>query len=104
MTPKVQVRAPGMRRIRRYLQIVGEGCRVLEGVRRVGVEEAAAVGPQFLDRLLGSDRPHRNGDFLDRHPLGHRVTIGILKRASLIVHHWFVVAYRLHERHRLVGR
>ena len=40
------------------LHEVGERGRVLEGMGRVGVEEAAAVGAQLLDRLLGGDRPH----------------------------------------------
>src|SRR5579875_379766 len=31
-------------------------------MRRVGVEEAAAIGPQFFDNLLGGNRPL--GDYL----------------------------------------
>ena len=39
-----------------HLEQVGERRRVLERVRRVGVDEAAAVGAQLLDHLLGGDR------------------------------------------------
>ena len=42
------------------LQEIGERRGVLEGVGGVGVEKAAAVGAQFLDGLLGGDRPHRD--------------------------------------------
>ena len=35
--------------------------RVLERMRRVGVEEAAAVGAEHLDRDLRGDRPERDG-------------------------------------------
>ena len=39
------------------LQEVREAVGVLERVGRVGVDEAAAIGAQLLDRLLGGDRP-----------------------------------------------
>jgi hypothetical protein len=35
-----------------HLDEIGEGRRVLERMRAVGVEEAAAVGAQLLDRFL----------------------------------------------------
>ena len=38
------------------LDQVGERRRVLEGMRGVGVEEAAAIGAEHLDGLLGGDR------------------------------------------------
>ncbi len=85
------------------LQEVGERGRVFKGVGRVGVEEAAAVGPQLLDRLLGGDRPHGDGDLLDRHALGDRVALGILERVALVVQLRLVVAGRLDQRHGLVG-
>jgi len=44
-----------------HLDQVGERRRVLERVRRVGVEEAAAVGAQHLDCLLRGDRAEREG-------------------------------------------
>jgi hypothetical protein len=31
---------------------VGKGCRVFEGMCRVGIKKAAAIGSQFLDSLL----------------------------------------------------
>ena len=45
---------------------IGEGVGVLEGMRRVGVEEATTVGAQFFDR---SPRGHR--------PLGDRLRLPI---------------------------
>ena len=45
---------------RQHLQEVRERRRVLERMRGVGVEEAAAIGAEFLDRFLRSDRPHRD--------------------------------------------
>ena len=67
------------------LHQIREGAGVLEGVGAVGVEEAAAVGAQLLDRLLRGDRTERHhllgaldgGDLvvgrevLD-HPLAHQ--------------------------------
>ena len=50
------------------LQEVREGGGVLEGVRAVGVEEAAAVGAQHLDGFLRSDgalRDRLRGDVVD---------------------------------------
>ena len=47
-------------RDRQHLQEVGERRRVLERMRRVGVEEAAAVGAEHLDRHLRRDRPPRS--------------------------------------------
>ena len=44
-----------------HLQEVGQRRRVLERMRRVGVEEAAAVGADLLDGLLARDRAHRDG-------------------------------------------
>ena len=45
---------------RQHLDQVGERGRVLEGVGRVGVEEAAAVVAQLLDDLLRGDRTDRD--------------------------------------------
>jgi hypothetical protein len=43
------------------LQEVGDRVGVLVRVGRVGVVEAAAVGAELLDRLLGGDRPAGQG-------------------------------------------
>ena len=43
-----------------HLEEVGERRRVLERVRGVDVEEAAAVGAELLDHLLRGDRAHRD--------------------------------------------
>jgi hypothetical protein len=58
---------------RQHLQEVGQRRRVLVRVRRVGVEEAAAVGAQHLDRLLRGDRAHRQGLRANGLVLHHRV-------------------------------
>ena len=52
------------------LQQMGERGRILKGMGRVGIEEAAAVGAQFLDRLLGSDRSHGDTDLAHDHRVG----------------------------------
>ena len=44
---------------REHLEEVRERRRVLERMRGVGVEEAAAVGAELLDRHLRGDRAHR---------------------------------------------
>ncbi len=46
---------------------VAEGRGIFKGVPTIGVEEAAAIGAQFLDYLLGSDRALR--DDLGRLPM-----------------------------------
>ena len=43
------------------LEKVGPGVGVLERMRRIGVEEAAAVGAELLDDLLARHRPDRDG-------------------------------------------
>ena len=57
MRPKVQVRPAGIEEDREHRQEVRPRRRVLERVRRVGVEEAAAVGAELLDRLLAATGP-----------------------------------------------
>ena len=56
---------PGQRRRdredREHGPEVGPRRRVLEWMRGVGVEEAAAVGAELLDRLLARHRAHRDG-------------------------------------------
>ena len=42
-----------------HLENPGQGCRVLERMRGVGIEETAAVTAEQLDHLLRSDRPAR---------------------------------------------
>ena len=62
---------------RQHLEEVRERRRVLERVRRVGVEEAAAVGAELLDGLLRGDRPlgDRLGGALERLDLRGRVEV-----------------------------
>ena len=56
---------------RQHLQEVGERRWVLQRVRRVDVEEAAAVGAELLDRNLRGRRPNR--DYL----LGDRAAVAV---------------------------
>jgi hypothetical protein len=46
---------------RDHLDHVRDGARVFEGMRRVGVEEAAAIGAEHLDGELRGDRAERDG-------------------------------------------
>ncbi len=46
---------------RDHLHVVRQRGRVLERMRGVGVEEAAAIGAEHLDRDLRGDRAHRDG-------------------------------------------
>ena len=57
--PSVFVSPAPIAKIRTICEEVGARRRVLVGVRGVGVEEAAAVRPELLDRLLRGDRPLR---------------------------------------------
>ena len=54
--PNATTSANGISRSAQISQEVGEPVGVLERVRGVGVEEAAAVGAELLDRLLRGDR------------------------------------------------
>ncbi len=56
MRPNVLVSAAGMAKIASICTKLRERGRVLERVRGVGVEEAAAVGAEHLDRVLRGDR------------------------------------------------
>jgi hypothetical protein len=59
IAPKVKHSAAGISRIERQLEKFAERRRVLERVRRVDVEEPAAVGAELLDRDLRGRRPER---------------------------------------------
>jgi hypothetical protein len=88
---------------RQHLQEVHQRRRVLEGVCRVGVEEAAAVGAKHLDRLLRSNRTHRQG--LRRVEAGSvtGVALLVLQRLAVGVELGIVVCRDLQRRHFLVG-
>jgi hypothetical protein len=59
--------AGGNEQDQKNLREIGKRGRVFKGMRGIGVKKATAVGAQFLDCLLGGDRPH--GD-LHRQPVG----------------------------------
>ena len=63
--PNISQSAAGMSRMASISRKLEIGRRVLEGMGRVGVEEAAAVGAQLLDGDLAGGRP--DGDGLLRH-------------------------------------
>ena len=56
MRPKAKTERDGDDEQRPDLEDVGPGVRVLERMRGIGVEEAAAVGAELLDRLLARHR------------------------------------------------
>ena len=49
--------------------------RILEGMRGIGVEKAAAVGTELLDGFLRCDRAHGQGLCLGRDGLGDRLAL-----------------------------
>ena len=49
------------RKDRDHLHIVGKGGRIFERMRGIGVEEAAAICAEHLDRDLRGNRPDRDG-------------------------------------------
>ena len=61
MRPNTLVSAAPMREDRDHLHEVRQRRRVLERMRGIGVEEAAAVGAEHLDRDLRGDRADRDG-------------------------------------------
>ena len=57
-TPKGERRREGDDEQSPDFQHVGKRIRALERMRGIGVEEAAAIGAEFLDRLLAGDRAY----------------------------------------------
>ena len=60
MRPSTLVSAAPIAKIDSSCTKLVSGVRVLVGMRRVGVEEAAAVGAEDLDRFLRGDRALRD--------------------------------------------
>ena len=88
---------------RQHLDEVGERRRILVGMRRVGVHEAAAVGAEHLDRFLRGDRAHGQGLGRLRNGFGHGIALVVLDRLASSVELGHVVLGGLHGRHVLVG-
>ena len=92
-----------MSRIASISRKFDSGRRVLVGMRRIGVEEAAAVGAELLDRLLRGDGPQRQGLLLRRGALhdgaAGLVIHGIAGRIEL----WLLVGEGLEGGDVLVG-
>jgi hypothetical protein len=66
----------GDRQDREQLEEVGQGRRILEGMRRVDVEEPAAVGTELLDGDLACGGSERHGLFRHRGLLHHPDAVG----------------------------
>ena len=61
MRPKTLVSAAPSAKIEIICTIVGKGGRIFERMRGIGVEEAAAICAEHLDRDLRGNRPDRDG-------------------------------------------
>jgi hypothetical protein len=72
-------------------------------MRRVRVEESAAIGTQNLDGLLRCHRPHGQRLSVGRGGLGQRIALGVLERHAGGVELGVVVLECLDRRHILVG-
>jgi transposase len=66
---------------REHLDEVREARWVLERVRGVGIEDAATVGAEQLDRFLRGDRPHRDRLCEALDPVEAQVVREVLNRA-----------------------
>ena len=75
--PKAKHRAGGDQEDRDHLEEIGQRGRVFIRMRGIGVEEAAAIGAQHLDRFLRGDRAHG-----DRLRLGGQVSVIALPFSS----------------------
>ena len=60
MRPNVNGMAAETSSMAKIERIVRPGIRILEGMRGIGVEEAAAIGAELLDRFLAGHRPERD--------------------------------------------
>ena len=78
-----------------HFQEVRQRRGVLIGMGRVGVEEAAAVGAQQLDRFLRGHRTHRQRLGLRDRRVGDRLAGRVQHRLALRVHARLVVVQRL---------
>ncbi len=83
MPPNVKHSAAGMMKIASICTKLVSALGFSYGfVCGVGVEEAATVGAEHLDRLLRRDRAHRQGLRLRGGFLGDGVALGILERIA----------------------
>ena len=78
---------------------IGERSWILERMSAVGVEEAAAVGAEFLDDLLRGHRTLRDGLRGDR--VHHRLAVGVHRGLAVGAHVLHLL--RLNQLHRVVG-
>ena len=103
MRPKVKHRAAGIRKIDSDLHEVRQRRRVLVRMRRVDVEEAAAVGAEHLDRDLRSGRAHRQRLLVGALVLHHRLALVVLQRLAVGARLGLLVLHDLERLHFLVG-
>ncbi len=78
--PEGVTKPGGDQQDRQHRQKIGQRRGVLERMRRVGIEEPAAVGAELLDRLLGRDRAHRDDLLTGSRLLGNRIAGSIFHR------------------------
>ncbi len=88
---------------REQLDEVREGRGVLEGVRRVDVEEAPTVRAELLDHDLRGGGPHGDDLLGELGLLGLGLTLLVQHRLALVVGHRFVVLDGLEDSRLLVG-
>ena len=88
---------------RKHLQEIRERRRVFERMRGVGVDIAAAVGAEHLDRDLRSHRPLHDGLFGDGLFFHHRFAVGSVDRLAFVILLFDLDLHRLDQRGLGVG-
>ena len=86
-----------------HLQKVGKRRRVFEGVGGIGIEKAAAVCPQHLDRHLRCHGTLGDGLGVDRLLLHDRISLGIQELLACCILLGDLNDGRFHEQGRIVG-
>ncbi len=64
---------------------------------RVGIEEAATIGADHLDRFLRRHRTHGQGLHLGIHVFQHRLAAGIVDRLTVSADFGLLIIQRLHD-------
>src|SRR3984885_4918795 len=101
--PKGEAQGGGNQQHRDHLQKIGQGRGILVRMRGIGVEKAAAIGTQHLDRLLRGDGAHAQGLGVRRQGLGNGFALGIFQRLPGGVEFGLGVRQGLHRGDVLVG-
>ena len=96
--PERVAKRRGNEQDREQFQEIRQRIRILERMRRVDVEEAAAVGAELLDGDLRRRGPERDRLLGGRRLLGDRVALVVLQRLPVRAVLRVVVGHRLDER------